>query len=151
MKNLITLIITILFFHSSFCQTGNVETKVKEDKIKFKSAIVVQDSAIATHPIICSVTENENLPQLELQESYAKYNINFYPQPEKGVIYVQLDGLSKDPRTELFLSNEKGEVIYKIRAKTRLNQLNLTKVPPGTYLFTADVDEEISTWEIVKE
>ena len=86
-----------------------------------------------------------------VKESFGAYSVNFYPQPKKGVIYIQFDGLPKNPKTELFLSNEKGDVIFKMRAKTRLNELNLRKIPPGTYLFTADVDEEITTWEIVKE
>jgi len=154
MKYLILPLLALFFLQSALCQTFNDKSTMKEDKIKLEKATVEQDSALATHPLICSLSEdnkNSGLTKSEFQESNGKYSIDFYLQPSKGVFYVQLEGFPNDPKTELYLSNKKGDVIFETRAKTRFNQINMTKLPPGTYLLTVDVDEEISTWEIVKE
>lgn len=155
MKYFILPLIALFFLQPAFGQKETDKINIKEDKIKLKKVIIVEkDSAIATHPLICSIQEDNqkgNLLKPEIQELNGKYSIYFYQQPNKGVIYVQLEGLPKDPKTELYLSNEKGDVIFKTRAKTRLNQINMTKLPPGNYLLTADIDEEVSTWEITKE
>jgi hypothetical protein len=110
-----------------------------------------QDSAMETWPILVSVVEKNDFKNPDIQKSFEKYSINFFPESDKGIIYIQFNDLDNNIKPELLFSNEKGDVIYKIRAKTRLNVINLRKIPPGTYLITADVNEEISTWEIVKE
>ncbi len=63
-------------------------------------------------------------------------------------------GYSVHSRTKANITNlydEKGNERYSIKAKTRLNIVNLREIPSGTYLLTAEVDKEVTTWEIVKE
>jgi hypothetical protein len=108
---------------------------------------------VATWPVLVSVAEEEqkNFREPAAKESHGDYSVNFYTHPEKGIVYIRFENLSKSVRPQLYFSNEKGDVIHKITAVTQVNVINLNKVPPGNYLITADVEEEISTWEVIKE
>jgi hypothetical protein len=153
MKNLIITIVFLGFAEVMFGQTNVKAEKVNTDKITLAPAKIEQDSAVATWPVLVSVAEEEqkNFREPAAKESHGDYSVNFYTHPEKGIIYVRFENLSKSVRPQLYFSNEKGDVIHKITAVTQVNVINLNKVPPGNYLITADVEEEISTWEVIKE
>jgi len=151
MKRLTFTIIFLAIIQAGFAQISFDKSKTKEDKIKLAPAKMEQDSALATWPILVSVAEGQSFKTPAVRESYGKYSVNFYPEPEKGIVYIEFENLPKAVKPDLYFSNAKGDVIFKTRAITRLNVINLRKVPPGTYLITTDVEEEISTWEVVKE
>ena len=151
LKFLVLTLISLLFIQYGYSQSNT--DKTNDNKIKLKKETIVQDSALATWPILVSVVEKDLKTKAEVEESFGEYSVKFHPEPDKGIIYIQFENLPKEIKPELFLTNTKGEVIYSIKAKTRLNVINLRKIPSGTYLFTLNVnhDEEITTWEIVKE
>jgi hypothetical protein len=151
MKHLIITIVFLGFAEAMFGQTNVKAEKVNTDKITLAPAKIEQDSAMATWPVLVSVAEGQSFKTPAVRDSNGKYSLNFYPEQEKGIIYIEFENLPKAIKPDLYFSNAKGDVIYKIRAKSRLNVINLRKVPPGTYLLTTDVEEEISTWEVVKE
>lgn len=152
MKFLTLFIATFALVYSAYSQTNGSISNVKTDKITLAKTTIVQDSALATFPELVSVVETDDLKsEPSVQKSFGPYSINFYPQPEKGIIYLQFTNLDKNIKPELYLYNSKGDEICKIKAKTRLNIINLREIPSGTYLITADVNKEVSTWEITKE
>lgn len=151
MKRLTLTIILLAFIQAGFGQTRIDISTVIKNMIRLPSVNIEQDSSLIIWPLIVSVADEKNFKNDAIRESFSKYSINFYPELEKGIVYIEFENLPKAIKPDLYFSNSKGEVIYKIRAKTRLNVINFNKVPPGTYLITTDVEEEVSTWEVVKE
>lgn len=151
LKYLIILLLAITSFYHARSQTSFSEDKTNDKKIIIKSNKLEKDSTLDTHVLISSVRENIKLQKLEHKKNFNNYSVDFYPDHKKGVFYVHLNGLNENPRTQLYLYNNDGKELYKIKAKTRLNEINLRNLPPGNYLLSAHVDEEISTWEIVKK
>ncbi len=152
MKLLILLIAAFTISYSAYSQTKANISNIKSDKVRLTKTTIVQDSALATFPALVSVKEKDYARKSpSLQESFAAYSVDFYPEPENGIVYVKFANLSKEIKPLLYLYDEKGNELYSIKAKTRLNIINLREIPSGTYLLTAEVDKEVTTWEIVKE
>ncbi|MFV0268593.1 MAG: hypothetical protein ACK5HT_15815 [Draconibacterium sp.] len=151
-KYILLSLIALFVIEKAFCQESN-EDKGKYKKIKLKKYELVPDSAIAVWDLIVSTPSfSKAKKKMELQETVgSNISVTFSCDEEKGIIYVDFDGLSKDIRPILSVSKERGQVIEEQTVRFANNVVNMTKLPPGTYLFTADVDEEISTWEFVKE
>lgn len=140
--------VALLCFYSADAQT---EEKIKYDVIKLQKVKLERDSTLETHNLITSVRENIVLPKLDHSKSFTGYSVDFYPEHKTGVFYVLLNGADENPRSRLYLYASDGKELYSIKAKTRLNEVNMRNLPPGNYLLTIDVDEEISTWEVVKQ
>jgi hypothetical protein len=158
MKLLLLSLTIIAFLSVNFCygQTIKERAKVKEQsKIVLSKETIAKDSALATWPVIVSLMENDALSRSKTEaivnESFGEYSIKFNTNKEKGIITVYFENLPKNIYPDLFLTDTKGKEIYKIKAKTRLNVINLRKLPAGKYLFTTDVNKEVTTWEVVKE
>jgi len=148
--NVLLLLLVIVQFFPVTAQTVQ-SGKIKGNKITLKKYSFEKDSALATWPILASIKEDVDIKNPNIQESSNQCNIKISPVTEKGIIYIQFENLDRDIKPVLSFCNEKGGVIFQINAKTRLNVINLRNIPPGTYLITADVNKEISTWEIVRE
>ncbi len=152
MKFLTIFIFAFMLMHSGFSQTLKNDSKVKYDKVTLThNTTISKDSALATLPTLASVIESDNLMNPSVMESFGPYSVNFYPQVDDGIIYVQFDNLEKNIKPELYLSDIDGNEIYRIKGQTRLNLINLRRIASGNYLFTIEVNKEVSTWEIVKE
>jgi len=145
----IIIIVSIFLFHNSSAQTDS--TLVHLDKFVLKKNKIARDSALSTHPLIASVRENIPLQKMEYKKTFQDYSVDFYPDHKKGVFYLHLNGVGKSPRTRIYLADGNGIELHSIKAKTRLNEVNLRKLPPGKYFLTVDVNAEITTWEILKE
>lgn len=150
LKYVILALIAILAFENSYGQTSN--NNKKEKKVKLEKYTLEKDSTLATWNIIASTPSLANVKKKMLfTESMGKCRISFSPDHKKGIIHVDFENLPKHVKPELTVSNLKGDVIFKHEARFANNVVNMRKLPPGSYLFTADVDEEISTWEFVKK
>nr|WP_321485475.1 hypothetical protein [uncultured Draconibacterium sp.] len=125
----------------------------KGKKIKLKKYELVPDSIVASwNLIVSSPSFSKSKKQAYFTEAINRaQSVRFSLDEEKGIIYVDFVNMPKHVRPNLSISNENSDVIYKTQVKFANNVVNMTKLPPGTYLFSADVDEEISTWEFVKE
>jgi len=125
----------------------------KGKKIILKKYEVVADSAVASWDlIVSSPLFSKSKKRAYFTEAINRaQSVGFSLDEEKGIIYVDFVNMPKHVRPNLSISNENSDVIYKTQVKFANNVVNMTKLPPGTYLFSADVDEEISTWEFVKE
>lgn len=149
----ILLSLTAFFVIKSAFGQDSGDSKEKYNKIKLKKYDVVQDSAVSTWGLIASTPSFANEEKsFQLREQVNDVvGVTFSTDEKKGIIYVDFENLPENNQPVLSISNESGNVINQQQVRFANNVVNMRKLPPGTYLFTADVDEEIATWEFVKE
>ena len=143
----------IIALVSLFTIKSSYGQKDKYEKIKLGKSELAQDSAIATWGVIVSTPSfAKESKKLQFEEFAVKgVVVSLSPDEKKGLIYVDFQNLPDDTQPILSLSDENGKVITQQKAKFANNAVNMRKLPPGTYLFTVNVDKEISTWEFIKE
>lgn len=124
---------------------------IKNDIVIMKKITVVQDTILSTYPVLVSVDEKVVLPPPQSQRTIANKKVSVHPVPEKGVIYLKLDNVSKEfePTLELYDSN--GSILRSIPVRSNISTINLEHVPAGKYSVTIDFVEQRFSWEIIKE
>ncbi len=150
MKKIILTLFTMLFACSLYSQDTGTE-QLKDGKFRFTTNISVMDSTQLIWPEIVSVYDEQTLLNSAGQKTLVDNTVNFYPVIEKGFLYIELDNFSKEAKPELLLKTLKGEVIYKMSIRSRVSAVNINKLPTGTYTIVANLGEESTSWEIVKE
>lgn len=150
-KNIVIFVFAIFLFLPGFSQSLN---KDKMDKVKLKKVKVVQDTMLATYPLLVSI-DNEKKVILNglgtTKKALSNNSVSLYPVPEKGVIYLKLDKLPKDYKPILEFYNSGGSAIKSIYVRSKISTINLERIPTGKYKVTLDMNEKRYSWEIEKE
>lgn len=151
MKQFIISFLFLLFTLTIFGQSPVGLGKISSNKIKLATHVIEQDSALSTWPLLLSVKQENKFSKPVVTESYKSYSVNFFPEKESGIVYLELQNLAQSVKPELYIQNQKGEILYKTKAISSIIAVNLREVSPGSYFVTSDINGEVLTWEVVKE
>jgi hypothetical protein len=123
----------------------------KMGKIIIESAMIEQDSVLATNPILYEdVVDIEN-GKAELENDLGKSKVKFFTKSKKGIVQVKFEHLSEGINPILKFYNMEGKIVSHIWTDKKANTVGLRSVPLGTYLLVAEINGERFSWEIVKE
>ncbi|MFW5872357.1 MAG: T9SS type A sorting domain-containing protein [bacterium] len=86
----------------------------------------------------------------ELEEEIGK-NIKLYPNPTRGIIYLEIKGYDLKSPSNLVLSNTTGTVLEHRTNLSSALSLNLSDFPDGIYLLQIIIDDSRWEWKIIKE
>lgn len=73
-----------------------------------------------------------------------------YPNPTQGRVYVELTGTSEIKKSMLRVFDSKGQKIYENSGSGSSLEVDFSKYPAGYYIVELTVNEERTTWKVVK-
>jgi hypothetical protein len=93
-------------------------------------------------------TGNENVIYKEL---LGEQEICIFPNPTKGEITVEITNLQQTAPEKLEVFSLAGESVFSENMLQNKTVVDLSKLPPGTYVLKILLDTKLSTWKIIKE
>ncbi|MBR5159160.1 MAG: T9SS type A sorting domain-containing protein [Bacteroidaceae bacterium] len=95
---------------------------------------------------------NGNAPEEKMyQDSLASTRITIYPNPTEGDLKIDIAGVSDFESSGLILYDMAGKVVKNITQLSESNELDITDYANGMYIMVIKINEESTTWKIVKK
>lgn len=95
---------------------------------------------------------NGNAPEEKMfQDSLASTKITIYPNPTEGDLKIDIAGVSDFESSGLILYDMAGKVVKNITQLSESNELDITDYANGMYIMVIKINEESTTWKIVKK
>jgi hypothetical protein len=88
----------------------------------------------------------ENLPQETIGQT-----VSIGPNPTTGQLTVSLSRFGKEDVCNLLLVNAAGQTLIKQSMTTTQTTLDLTQYTNGYYLLKVDLNENVTTYKIIKK
>lgn len=158
--------ISIAGSSTSFVMQGNGTTGARASMIADGSITLSPNTSIEKGAVLTIVPGPCNSPilrpgivpgefsklNIQPQEFEVNSQINIYPNPAKGIIYIELSKeLQNKPNVSYVLTNLMGAVILKGLITNNLNAVNVNKLPAGGYFITLYENENlIETKKLIK-
>ena len=85
------------------------------------------------------------------KDAIANHEITIYPNPTKGVLKVQINGLTDTDKATIALSDMKGNVLITRQVGELIETLDITSMPDGVYLIKIIYGTDVKIWKIIKQ
>lgn len=96
-------------------------------------------------------TEQQEIIKEIYVDKAGDINIKIYPNPTEGNLLIQIDKVEKINNGELKVYDIRGTLVVSSNKLKELNYINLLNQPQGTYILKLHVNNEFSTWKIIKQ
>ncbi len=96
------------------------------------------------------MTRSATAPSEFFQEEISEQSVKIYPNPTKGNLVVELSG-SEIKKGSVSIFNMSGRKIIQQQISNSRVTLDLSNYPAGVYLLKIYVDENSTTWKVIKE
>ena len=77
-------------------------------------------------------------------------NMRVYPNPTQGKVCVELMDVSETTESFMKVYDSRGHKIYEKRGNGSSMEVDISKYPAGYYIVELIVNEERTTWKVVK-
>ena len=84
-------------------------------------------------------------------DSLSQARIIIYPNPTQGDLKIDIVGIDNFDHTELKVISLNSVVITSVNQLSASNEVDLTNYPNGTYLLIIRLNDDTTTWKIIKE
>jgi hypothetical protein len=102
--------------------------------------------------IITLRSSREDAPSPEpLSDFISKQEIKLYPNPTRGILMVELPGLSEPVQGEIRIINSSGQTVKHSRNIALQNTFDLGGQANGIYLLRITLNDETMTWKVIKQ
>jgi YD repeat-containing protein len=92
----------------------------------------------------------KSAPVVEYTDQLAETEITIYPNPTQGRLTVKIANISQDASGSIALFDMNGRQILRQESIVTSNELDISEQPIGTYLMQIMIDEESTSWKIIK-
>lgn len=89
-------------------------------------------------------------PEMYL-DSLSTTRISIYPNPTEGDLRIDIAGTEDFSGSELTINAANGAFITRINPLEASNEVDMTSYKDGIYLFVIKINDEITTWKIIKK
>ena len=86
-----------------------------------------------------------------VSETLSEKTIRIYPNPTKGRLKVDITGYEHSDKCTLLIVNMAGQQVLSSNASSASTELNLSSQPNGLYILRIKLNDEESTWKIIKK
>ena len=101
--------------------------------------------------MIKTLTSKEaNAKAQSIQESGGDLNVTVYPNPNKGLLKVDLINAPNASKNELILYDLSGKVLMEKKNFDDYLELDLSSVKDGIYILRILINEQVFNWKIIK-
>ena len=84
-------------------------------------------------------------------DSLSSTRITIYPNPTEGDLRVDITGIEDFSGSELTINAANGAFLTRINPLQASNEVDMTTYKNGIYLFVIKINDEITTWKIIKK
>ena len=84
-------------------------------------------------------------------ESLNKHSVKIYPNPTKGLLKVSISGLKSTDKCSLGVFTMTGVKVMSCNTNTDNVDIDLSNRPVGVYLLKITINNNSTTWKIIKE
>jgi hypothetical protein len=84
-------------------------------------------------------------------EELAKRTVNIYPNPTGGQLKVEVSDFEKCKSGNFTIVNMQGQVILRKKMNSAISDLDLNNRANGVYILQINIDDENSSWKIIKK
>jgi hypothetical protein len=77
--------------------------------------------------------------------------IRIYPNPTEGILRIEITGYKDETNGTIRLYSSSGNPVYNNSINGTITDIDLTEQVSGIYVLIIAVNNETSTWKIVKE
>jgi hypothetical protein len=85
------------------------------------------------------------------KELLGEQEVGIFPNPTKGEITIEITNLQQTAPAKLEVFSLAGESVFSENRLQNKTVVDLSKLPPGTYVLKILLDSKLSTWKIIKE
>jgi hypothetical protein len=85
------------------------------------------------------------------KDKLGQFDISLFPNPTKGQVILQVDGLDEPGTGEYTIYNSSGKVVKDGVILPGGNAIDLTSEPTGLYFMKLQIGNETQQWKIIKE
>ena len=95
----------------------------------------------------------EEPPQIdeEYKDILSETEIKIYPNPTKGRLVVKIENLENGKPSGLTLFDMNGRQVSINESLQEINELDLSHEPSGTYVMRIIIEDEATSWKIIKQ
>jgi hypothetical protein len=93
----------------------------------------------------------EEMPLKVYTDTVADAQIAIYPNPTRGLLTVKISALPEHSASSLTLFDMHGRVITQKQQLSDENKLDISTQPAGTYIMQIAVENEMTSWKIVRQ
>lgn len=93
---------------------------------------------------------DEKLPKI-YTETLNNHTVTIFPNPSEGAFQVKIEGLEDDVKGSLTLTSLSGIVIYKLDNIKPENNIDIRNTEGGTYFLSIILNDQKSTWKVIKK
>ena len=77
--------------------------------------------------------------------------ITIYPNPTEGNFSVEIGQTETIEKSSISIYSMTGVTIYQVEDPDSVTEIDITTSPDGIYILRIMVNDEISTWRIIKQ
>ncbi len=74
-----------------------------------------------------------------------------YPNPTQGKVYITMSEIEENAFKEIRLYDNQGKLVYKSDGYGNTIEIDISSYPTGYYMVELYVNEEHTTWKIIKQ
>lgn len=100
--------------------------------------------------IISSRSAKFELP-ISYEESFTKEKLLIYPNPTKGILFIQIENFTEDTSGNIEIFSMSGALVYTGKIISDNFSINIDDKPSGVYIMSINLNGENSSRKIIKE
>lgn len=79
------------------------------------------------------------------------FSITVHPNPTEGLLRISIPGLKYTDKCTLEIYAAQGEQIFKENVTSNVVRIDISNHPPGIYLLKITVNNNSTTWKVIKK
>lgn len=138
--------IVYFFLSNTICAQSPVTYTYDNNGNRLVRSITLKKSYVSSD----SISEDESKKEI-YKDEIGKVQIRIFPNPTKGILGVEITGVSAEKSNEYSLYNSSGTFIKKQKFSDPQFSIDFTNHPSGMYILRLSIVGEVSEWKIIKE
>jgi hypothetical protein len=144
--------VLLILFQTAFLFSQKIEYTYDANGNRTKRELVVNQLKSAT--IKFPVTDPSNLKLADdtktIEVEAGELKTTVYPNPNKGIIKINISNMPQDPVTEFRLYNLSGTELMVKRNFDSYSEIDINEYKDGVYILRIKINDKLFDWKVVK-
>jgi YD repeat-containing protein len=141
-------LLMIFFFNNNNLHSQTIGFDYDESGNRISRTLITEQ--LKSGKIDFPVADPKNLNPLDLIPAEGQINAKLYPNPNKGLIKVDVANMPVDPVTELRLYDLSGNQLLIKRNFDSYYEIDISHLKNGIYILRIKINETLFDWKVIK-